>query len=375
MDQATILKILENNGAPPTQENINRVMQQSGRGTELLGRSMGLQGGNDESGPGMDLMLDKVMKSTARAAPAPIADEGAAVSDAPSRSPVVAAPSSAPRGRGMSVNTEPPSGSMGIDINKLLGSPSSVPPPTSADIRGPQDNVPPHEPGMQVNGNVDAALDGAPMSMQDYALAAGIPLGTAAVGYALYQKLASLDGTVKMQPSDIAAINTAANDPKVLSRLDDLYPQGQGPEHKARLMAEINAENAALGLKPKTPAADAAVDKVAADTAKPAPKPAPPRTAVSGVNAGPARDATVVDDGVAAAEKAKSDAALKAAQKPSRRPPAKDVGPVSSIKDAPYTPIPKEVLPGGPVEPQGEMRRMLNDLVEALKKSKIKRAP
>ena len=95
MDQATILKILENNGAPPTQENINRVMQQSGRGTELLGRSMGLQGGNDESGPGMDLMLDKVMKSTARAAPAPIADEGAAVSDAPSRSPVVAAPSSA----------------------------------------------------------------------------------------------------------------------------------------------------------------------------------------------------------------------------------------------------------------------------------------
>lgn len=67
MDQATILQILKNHGAPPTPENMQRVLEQSGggsRGTELLGRSMGLQGGMDESGPGMDLMLDKVMKST-----------------------------------------------------------------------------------------------------------------------------------------------------------------------------------------------------------------------------------------------------------------------------------------------------------------------
>ena len=52
MNEAEILQILKNNGAPPTPENINRVMQQSGRGTELLGRSLGLQGGMDESGPG-----------------------------------------------------------------------------------------------------------------------------------------------------------------------------------------------------------------------------------------------------------------------------------------------------------------------------------
>ena len=384
MDQATILKILENHGAPPTQENINRVMQQSGRGTELLGRSMGLQGGMDESGRGLDLMLDKHMQSTGRSGIAPNTEpqinpnsmsDGAAQNGgargngaaAPTASPRIAAPA---RPTAHNEATGSPLQQSGIDVNSI--------------IVGPRNTVPPHEPGMQVNGNVDAALDGAPMSMQDYALAAGIPLGTAAVGYALYQKLASLDGTVKMQPSDIAAINTAANDPKVLSRLDDLYPQGQGPEHRARLMAEINAENAALGFKPKAPApAEAAVDKVAADTAKPAPatKPAEPtkavpRTATPEV-AGPTRDAAVVNDGVAAAERAKSNAALKPAEKPARVPPAKDVGPVPSIKETypQHTPIPKGVLPSGPVEPQGEMRQMLNDLIEALKKSKIKRAP
>ena len=103
MDQATILKILENHGAPPTQENINRVMQQSGRGTELLGRSMGLQGGMDESGRGLDLMLDKHMQSTGRSGIAPNTEpqinpnsmsDGAAQNGAaaPTASPRIAAP-------------------------------------------------------------------------------------------------------------------------------------------------------------------------------------------------------------------------------------------------------------------------------------------
>ena len=151
----------------------------------------------------------------------------------------------------------------------------------------------------------------------------------------------------------------------------------------------VDADNAkmraALEAGQSPGAAVDAANKVAADTAGPAPKPAPttgptkaaPRTAVSGVDAGPARDATVVDDGVAAAERAKSNAALKPAEKPARVPPAKDVGPVPSIKETypQHTPVPKGVLPSGPVEPQGEMRQMLNDLIEALKKSKIKRAP
>lgn len=72
MDQATALKILQNSGAPPTPDNLNRVMQQSGRGSEILGRSLGLQGGADESGPSSDLMLDKLAQATAPRGAAPI---------------------------------------------------------------------------------------------------------------------------------------------------------------------------------------------------------------------------------------------------------------------------------------------------------------
>lgn len=82
MDQATALKILQNQGAPPTPENLNRVMaaQNQGRGTELLGRSLGLQGGSGEEGPGMDLMLDKMMKSTSTPSQMPV-DHEVAVQD------------------------------------------------------------------------------------------------------------------------------------------------------------------------------------------------------------------------------------------------------------------------------------------------------
>lgn len=367
-------RILANMNARDTPENMNRVWEQMGRDPNLEGRSMGLQPGGDAPSP--MTMLDKLASTTARdptagdpagniawnnvAKPVPVPirldsmSNGAAQngtgqgnSNGGARTPVATA---IPM-RGVAPNTEPPIGSRPASSN-------------AQPWQGEGDSLQNLGEMLGLTPNTSGEK---PMSMEDFALAAGIPLGTAAVGYALYQKLASLDGTVKMQPGDIAAINTAANDPKVLSRLDDLYPKGQGPEHKARLMAEINAENAALGFKPKAPApAEAAVDKVAADTAKPAPaiKPAKPtkavpRTATSDV-AGPTRDATVVDDGVAAAERVKTNAALKPAEKPAYPQ---------------HTPIPKEVLPGGPVEPQGEMRRTLNDLVEALKKSKIKRAP
>ena len=364
-------RILTNMGVRDTPENMNRVWEQMGRDPNMEGRSMGLQPGGDAPSP-MG-MLDKLASTTARdptagdpagnvawsdvtkPASAPIRPDsmsnGAAQNGAGhnnsngSARPSVAAATSM---RGVAPNTEPPPGSRPANSN-------------AQPWQGEGDSL---QSLGEMLGLTRGASGEKPMSMEDYALAAGIPLGTAAVGYALYQKLAALDGTVKMQPSDIAAINTAANDPKVLSRLDDLYPQGQGPEHRARLMAEINAENAALGFKPKAPApAEVAVDKVAADTAKPAPATktaeAVPRTATPEV-AGPVRDAAVVGDGVAAAERAKTIAALKPAEKPAYPQ---------------HTPIPKGVLPSGPVEPQGEMRQMLNDLIEALKKSKIKRAP
>lgn len=54
MDEATARSILTNYGAPMTPQNMMRVMQQQGGDSALLGRSMGLQGGNDESGNALD---------------------------------------------------------------------------------------------------------------------------------------------------------------------------------------------------------------------------------------------------------------------------------------------------------------------------------
>lgn len=66
MDQATALKILENMGAVPSNENIMKIMQSRMSESELLGKSLGLQGGHDESGPSMDLILDKLANKTQR---------------------------------------------------------------------------------------------------------------------------------------------------------------------------------------------------------------------------------------------------------------------------------------------------------------------
>jgi hypothetical protein len=382
MNEAEILQILKNNDAPATLENINRVMQQSGRGTELLGRSLGLQGGTGEEGPGMDLMLDKIIKNTSTPAQMPVSPGGeninpaqssAAVSDAPSRSPVVAAPSSAPRrAGGMSVNTEPPSGSLGMDINNLIATPAVTAPPERGTSSTAVDN-----------SMVD--LPNVPMSMKDYAFAAGIPLGSAAVGYALYQKMAGLDGATKMQPSDLGVIDKIANGPRAME-MGDLFAKGQDPASIRKMMDEVAAENAALklGPEPAVSPGTAAIDKVAADTASRNPKnnpkrpKAPPRTAVQGVTAGPTeevvgpnRDATVVNDGKAKAEKAKSDAALKAAEKPQAVPPAKATGSVSSIKDPPFSPpVDPNTIPfKGPIEAMpNRSSNAFIDLLNAVKK-------
>lgn len=56
MDEATALQVLKQYGAQPTPQNMMRVMQQGGSsdGSAVLGRSMGLQGGVDESGNALD---------------------------------------------------------------------------------------------------------------------------------------------------------------------------------------------------------------------------------------------------------------------------------------------------------------------------------
>jgi hypothetical protein len=70
MNQEAVLKILQDNGARPTPENINRLMQSS----EMYGRALGLQGGMDESGP-TPLMLDKLMQATSTPSQMPVDHE------------------------------------------------------------------------------------------------------------------------------------------------------------------------------------------------------------------------------------------------------------------------------------------------------------
>jgi len=379
MDQTAILKILQDNGAQPTLENINRLMQSS----QMYGRALGLQGGMDESGP-TPLMLDKLVRDTSTPAQMPIApnsesngaaQNGAAVSDAPSRSPVVrppAVPRVVTQGSGID-NT----GSAAPDLqrtqarnelNRVIAGDTTV------------------NTGTPTVDNTAVAFPNTPISMQDYALAVGGPPAAAAVGYALYQRLAALDGTVKMQPGDLGGINQIANGPRAME-MGDLFRPGQDPASIRKMIDEVAAENAALGLGPKPPptgAGNAAVDKVAADTAAKPPLDtktrALPRTAVEGVVAGPndgvvgpPRPAPVVNDPRVRAEKAASDAALKGAQKPQSVPPARDTGPVSSIKDLPYSPPvdPNAIPSKGPVEPMpNKSSSTLKALIEAVKRGR-----
>lgn len=369
MDQATALKILQNQGAPPTPENLNRVMEMSARSggsrdTELLGRSLGLQGGMGESGPGLDLMLDKIIKSTSNAAPAPIATEAAINPNSESNG---AAQNGGARGNGAVAPASPrvmPPPTRPTAHNEAAGNPLQTGNENSAlqslnRLLGANSSTPQTLPGEAEGGGAPPQDSFKGMSAEEIALAMGIPVAAAAV---IKASIDAVETTGKKNRIQGIKESVDADNAKMKAALE----AGQSPS------AAVDAAN-----------------KVAADTAAPAPKPAPvptskptkapPRTAVPNVDAGPlpAREATVVDDGVAAAERAKSNAALKPAQKPARVPPAKDVGPIPSIKETypQHTPIPKEALPQGPVEPQGSMRQMFDDLVQALKKSKIKGIP
>lgn len=62
MDEATALKVLQGYGAPPTPANMQRIMQQGGSDSAILGKSMGLQGGGDESGYDDSILKSKLDK-------------------------------------------------------------------------------------------------------------------------------------------------------------------------------------------------------------------------------------------------------------------------------------------------------------------------
>lgn len=83
MDEATAIKILQNYGAPMTPENMQKVMMQGGDPSAILGKSMGLQQGMDESGNALDKLAFASARNPGIAA-APLAPPSptAVVSDA-----------------------------------------------------------------------------------------------------------------------------------------------------------------------------------------------------------------------------------------------------------------------------------------------------
>lgn len=267
MDNATVLKILQNYGAPPTPENINKVLSMATQDSELLGRSMGLQGGGDMAGPRADLMLDKMAASTERA---PMQrsrqanyGEGSDVINPNSESNGTAQNGSArgvaPARRGVAPNTEPPPGSMPI--------------PTSAAPRNTNTNS-------GGKGIPDVALtDGMPAGVVEGGATA--PSGSggnglnlpqwllAALGFTAGGALSQFKGAPSV-PNTTPQIEGANPKQKQIGyeqKLEDKSPypktaggankieqkdvertkgMAQTPEDIARLQAEIDAENAAM---------------------------------------------------------------------------------------------------------------------------------
>lgn len=75
MDEATALQILQRYGAPNNPQNMQRVLQQApgSDGSAALGRSMGLQGGMDESGNALDKLAFASQRAPVAAPTAPVA--------------------------------------------------------------------------------------------------------------------------------------------------------------------------------------------------------------------------------------------------------------------------------------------------------------
>lgn len=277
MDQATALKILQNHGADPTVENINKVMQQSGRGTELLGRSMGLQGGFDESGPGMDLILDKHMKQTARA---PVATETTATVNPNSESngapqnggaraaPVAASPNrqmnygpAANDGRNRQANYGPGSSGTTVPANESVPSAGNPNVLDGSTTRGYQNETANREAANRPLGGSDdnsglnwllaaLGLTAAGASMRG----GGIPINNPPelTGPAAPKLIEGANPNQKRLPAPSPKL-TDESGPKMESGapIPPKQPVGgpaapQTPDDIAKLKAEVDAENEAL---------------------------------------------------------------------------------------------------------------------------------
>lgn len=282
MNEAEILQILKNNGAPATPENMQRVMQQSGRGTELLGRSMGLQGGMDESGPGMDLMLDKLVKNTSTPTQMPIvpnseSDGNAQNGAAPAGRVEVGTPKVVARaptqGRGIAPNTEPPPGTMpstntaAAPTNNTMGM-QLVTLPNGQQVYQPKEGI---------NGVV-GQKDSEDISGLGW-LAALLGLSAAAKPGAPpateMLRLPAPNKQIGYEPklTDESGPKMPSGAPEMTNKdVQKTKGMAQTPEDIARLKAEVEAENAALNrempaevgksAKPKKSGADETIEAV-----------------------------------------------------------------------------------------------------------------
>jgi hypothetical protein len=295
------------------------------------------------------------------------AQSSAAVSDAPSRSPV-ARSSTAPRvvTQGSGINN---TGSAASDLQRIQERDE-----LNRVIAG--DTLQYNNDRKVVDGrttvgtgttsvdNSAVDLSNAPMSTEDIALALGIPVAAAAL---IKASLDAVETTGKRNRTQGVIESVAADNAKLQAAL----AAGQSPS------AAVDAANkVATDTATKPPPATATKPPPTAKTPRP-----PPRTAVQGVTAGydpveevagPVRDPAVVDDGKAAAAKAKSDAALKAAEKKPPVPPAKATGPVESIKEKypSSKPVDPNAIPSkGPIEPMpSKSVSPLADLINAVRK-------
>lgn len=289
-------------GYAPTPENVQRAGEMLVSNPGMLDKLMGLQGGaGGESGANPSIMmsqLDKLAGTSSSGqsngmtvgngnpnqpplpqAPLPenIPSAGnsptsiAGATPATAKAPVATIPStlsnSAPASTGM------PSPAVDAALNKVVSDTSAA--PTSV----------PANDGASVGEQPISTQS--PTSMEEYALAVGIPLATAATGYAAYQALQNTrpPGSREMTVDDLMKINEAANGPRTANAADigvadptakpksnvemtlddlvdktaprnmqekDLYP-GQTPSDIEKLKAEVATENAALESSKKAP--------------------------------------------------------------------------------------------------------------------------
>jgi hypothetical protein len=276
MNEAEILQILKNNGAPPTPENMQRVLQQSGRGSEMLGRSLGLQGGMDESGP-TPLMLDKLMQATSTPSQMPIApnseSNGAPQNGAATAAPVRNAPAAAPNRQANYGPAPGPAPNRQMNYGGASApsaAPGSVPSTGGGNNPNVLDGSATTQMANQPQGEYKSAIN-----WDDLSIGNGLGWLAALLGVsAAARPGAPPAAPMKALPAPNKQIGyepklTDQSGPKMESGAPELDAKGvqrtkgmaQTPEEIAALKAQVDAENAALESAKPTEVGKAAKPK------------------------------------------------------------------------------------------------------------------